>query len=53
MFGVFQIFCNLAVVDLYPLIHTFINAHLAVYLIWRKDSTNKGSKKNTPPNVIR
>ena len=30
-----------------------INAHLAVYLIWPRDSTPKGAKKNTSPNVIR
>ena len=41
------------VIDLYPLIQTVINAYLAVYLIWRMDSTAKGAKKNTSPNVIR
>ena len=41
------------VVDLYPLIQTFKHAHLAVYLNWRRDSTAKGAKKNTSPNVIR
>ena len=39
-------------VDLYSSIQTFINAHLAVYLIWRRDSTAKDAKKNTSPNVI-
>ena len=39
-------------VDLCPLIQTFINAHLAVYLIWQKVSSAKGAKKNTSPNVI-
>ena len=29
IFGIFQIFCYLAEVDLYPFIPTFINAHLA------------------------
>ena len=38
---------------MYPLIQTFINVHLAVYLIWRNDSTAKGAKKNTSPNVMR
>ena len=33
------------VVDLYPLIQTFINGHLAVCLIWQRDSTAKGAKK--------
>ena len=52
-------FCYLVwtdlVVVLYPLIQTFIKAHLADSLIWQSDSTAKGSKKNTPtpPNVIR
>ena len=36
-----------------PLMQTFINAHLAVYLIWRRDSAAKGAKKNSSPNVIR
>ena len=40
------------VVDLFPLIQTFINAHLVVYLILRRDSTAKAAKKNTLPNVI-
>ena len=56
IFGIFQNFCYLMVfdlvVDLYPLIQTFINAHLAVYLILREDSTAKGTKKNTSPNVV-
>ena len=39
-------------VDLYPLNQTFIYAHLAVYLNWRRYSTAKGAKKNTSPNVI-
>ena len=30
----------------------FINAHIAMYLIWQMDTTPKGSKKNTSPNVI-
>ena len=34
--------------DFYPL----INAHLAVYLIWQRNSTAKGTKKITSPNVI-
>ena len=38
--------------DFSPLIHTFNNVHLAVYLIWRSDMTVKGAKKNTSPNVI-
>ena len=33
-------------------IQTLINDHLAVYLIWRRDSTAKGAQKNTSPNVI-
>ena len=41
------------VVDLCPFIETFVNAHLAVYLIWQRDSTAKGAKKNISPNVIR
>ena len=41
------------VVDLYLLIQTFINAHLAVYLTWRSDLTAKGARKNTSPKVIR
>ena len=40
------------VVDLYPLIQTFINAYLAMYMILRGDSTTKGNKKNKSPNVI-
>ena len=40
-------------VDLYPLIHTLIKAHLAVQLIWRRHSIAKGANKNTSPNVIR
>ena len=32
--------------------NTFINAHLAMYLIWRMDTTAKGVKKNTLPNAI-
>ena len=35
------------------LIEVFINGHLAMYLIWRRDSTAKGAKKNTSPNVMR
>ena len=35
------------------IIQTFISAHLAVYLIWWRDSSTKGVKKNTSPNVIR
>ena len=31
--------------------YTFINAHFAMYLIWRMDTTAKGAKKNTSPNV--
>ena len=34
------------------LIYIRLNAHLAVYLIWRRDSTAKGAKKNTSPKVI-
>ena len=33
------------------LIQTFKNAHLTVYLIWWRDSTAKGTKKNTLPNI--
>ena len=40
-------------VNLYSLIQTFVNAHLAVYLIWLRESIAKGAKKNTSPNVIR
>ena len=36
----------------YQLNYTFINAHLAMYFIWRMDTTAKGAKKNTSPNVI-
>ena len=32
--------------------YTLINAYLAMYLIWRMDTTAKGAKKNTSPNVI-
>ena len=32
--------------------YTFINADLAMYLIWRMDTTAKGAKKNTSQNVI-
>ena len=57
IFGVFQNFCYLMVfdlvVDLYPLIQTFINAYLAMYMILWGDSTTKGNKKNKSPNVIR
>ena len=28
-----------------------MNAHLAMYLIWRMDTTAKGAKKNTSLNV--
>ena len=58
IFGVLLllIFCYLVgfdlVVDLYTHIQTFINAHLAVYLNWWRDSTTKGTKRNTSPNVI-
>ena len=41
------------VVDLYLLIKTFIHAHFAVYLNWRRDSTAKGATKNTSLNAIR
>ena len=27
-----------------PLVHIFINAHLAIFLIWLKDTTAKGAK---------
>lgn len=30
--------------DINPLMHTFINAHLATYLIWRTHMTAKGAK---------
>ena len=42
-------------VDLYPLINALINAHLAMYSIWRRDSTAKGVKKKyiADFNVIR
>ena len=30
-----------------------MDAHLVVYLIWRRDSTTERAKKNTSPNVIR
>ena len=32
-------------VDLYPLIQTFINTHLAVNLIWRRDQPSKALKR--------
>ena len=35
------------------LIHTFINIQLAMNLIWRRNTTTKGAKNNTSPNVIR
>ena len=35
------------------IITTFINAHFAVVLIWRKESKSKGAEKNTSPNVAR
>ena len=36
-------------------IHVFkpLYVHVALYFIWRRDSTAKGAKKNTSPNVIR
>ena len=40
------------VVDRNPLIESIKDAHLALYLIWQRDSTTKSAKKNTPPNVI-
>ena len=52
-FRVYAIKCGLyLVVDLYPLIQSFINAHLSVFLIWRSDPTAKSAKTNTSPNVI-
>ena len=36
-----------------PFIYTFINAHLAMYLILRRNMSAKGTKKITSPNVIR
>ena len=38
-------------VDLNPLFQTFINAHLAMLLSWRRDSSALGAKQNTLPNV--
>ena len=38
--------------DFIPLIHTIKNAHLVMYLIWPKDMTAKGDKKNTSSHVI-
>ena len=35
-----------------PLIYTFIDAQIAIHLIWQKDIYRQGAKKNTPPNVI-
>ena len=35
------------------IIPTFIKAHFAVVLIWRKESKSKGAEKNTSPNVTR
>ena len=32
--------------------YTQKDAHLAMYLIWRMNTTAKGAKKNTSPNVI-
>ena len=52
-FGGFFLYFLLFVVDfVWWFIQTFINTHLAVYLNWRRDSTAKGAKKNTSPNVI-
>ena len=58
IFDVSQIFCYLVWIwfggwFVSTGIQTFINAHLAVYLIWRRNSTVKGAKKDTLPNVIR
>ena len=57
IFSVYNIWRNLNVwlfsVDLnwrFILINLIIP--LAMYLIWRMDTTAKGSKKNTLPNVI-
>ena len=38
--------------DFIPLIHTIKNAHLVMYLIWPKDMTAKGDKKNKSSHVI-
>ena len=32
------------------LLHSFVSAGLALYLIWWRDTTNKGAKKNITPN---
>ena len=39
--------------DFNPLFfYPFIYAHLAIYFIWQRDTTAKGSEKNKPPNLI-
>ena len=38
--------------DLNLLVHTPINVHLPMYLIWRMDTTAKGAKKNTSQYVV-
>lgn len=53
IFGGLGIFCYLVwiylVFDLHPLFHICTNAK---YLIWQKDTTAKGAKTKTLPNVI-
>ena len=48
----FKIFLLFSWDFIWWLIQAFINAHLAVYLIWRMASTAKGAKMNTSQNVI-
>ena len=38
--------------DLNPFIHTFVNAHIAMYLIWQPNKTVRDCKKNSLPELL-
>ena len=51
-FWLFSVDLNLLALYSNQLNNVFLKAHLAMYMIWRMNTTAKGSKKNTSPNAI-